>query len=268
MKNNDINSLLLEYLEGGLTTDREKVLKSILIKHGYKIDELDTLREIWRRLDDISIPQASEKMTENFYRMLNSYKRDTEGKHDFYDNLIIRLRQSHFQRLMVRVASGVVLLFVGWSLGFWFTSNEQYEERLDYMSSEIRQMKEMIVLAELNQPSPNERIKAINQIKAYGTVDERTIAMLFNVLSGDSNANVRLIALEALVMHADRTSVRQGLIQSLDRQESPLVQLALTDAIVRLKEKQAVGQLRKMLERKDLNHVVRTKIVNSLSLLM
>ena len=268
MKNNDINSLLLEYLKAGLTTDREKILKSMLIKHGYKIDELGALRQIWQRLDDISIPQASEKMTDNFYRMLDNYKRDTESKQSFYVSLIIRLRNPHFQRLMTRVASGFVLLFVGWSLGFWFTSNEQYKERLDYMSSEIRQMKQMILLAELNQPSPNERIKAINQIKTYGTVDERTIAMLFNVLGSDSNANVRLVALEALVAHADRTSVRQGLIQSLDRQESPLVQLALTDAMVRLKEKQAAGPLRNLLQRRDLNYVVRIKIENSLNLLM
>jgi HEAT repeat protein len=136
------------------------------------------------------------------------------------------------------------------------------------MSSEIRQMKEMIVLAELNQPSPNERIRAINQIKAYGSVDERTIAMLLNVLSNDSNTNVRLVAIEALVAHADRTIVKQGLIQALDHQESPLVQLALTDAVVDLKEKQAIGPLQSMLEREDLNYVVRTKIENSLSLLM
>ncbi len=268
MKNNDIDSLVLEYLEGSLTAGRERILKSMLVEHGYSIDELDALRQTWQHLDDIPIPKAGDKMTDNFYRMLENHKRDIKTKHGILDGLVIQLRKPHFRRFIVRIAAGIVLLFVGWSLGFWFTPDKKYDERLDYMSSEIRQMKQMIVLAELNQPSPNERIRAINQISTYGTVDERTIAMLLNVLSGDSNANVRLVAVEALVAHADRTSVRQGLLQSLDRQESPLVQLALADAMVRLKEKQAVGQLRSMLEKEDLNYVVRTKIEDSLNLLM
>lgn len=268
MKNNDIDSLVLEYLEGGLTAGREKILKTMLIEHGYSIDELDALRETWHLLDDVTVPQAGDKMTENFYRMLENYKRDVKARHGFPGDLIIQICKPRFRRFIVRIAAGIVLLFVGWSLGFWSAPKKNYDERLDYMSAEIRQMKEMVVLAELNQQSPNERIRAINEIKAYGTVDEYTIAMLFNVLSGDSNTNVRLVAVEALVAHADRTSVRQGLIQSLDQQDSPLVQLALTDAMIRLKEKQAVGRLRDMLEKEDLNYVVRTRIEESLNVLM
>ena len=268
MKNKDINSLILEYLEGGLDADREKILKSMLIEHGYDIDELRELRKTWHGMEDIPIPQPGNRMTENFYRMLDNYKQQMRAEQGLWGILVVRLRSPCFQRIIQRAAAGIVLLFMGWSLGFWFTPKEKYDERLDYMSSEIRQMKEMIVLAELNQPSPNERIRAINQIKAYGTVDERTIAMLLNVLSGDSNTNVRLVAIEALVAHADRTIVKQGLIQALDHQKSPLVQLALTDAFVDLKEKQAVGRLRSMLEREDLNYTVRRKIENSLSLLM
>ena len=136
------------------------------------------------------------------------------------------------------------------------------------MAAEISQMKEMIVLADLNQPSPSERIRAINQIKAYGTADERTIAMLFNTLRGDSNTNVRLVAIEALAAHVDRPSVRQELIQSISLQESPLTQLALTDLMVGLNEKRATEQLKSLLLRDDLNYAVRTRIENSLKILM
>lgn len=268
MKDKDINSLVLEYIEGGLTAGREKILKSMLTEHGFDIDELEEIRKTWQRMDDIPVPLPDDRMTETFYRTLDNHKQQMRAEHGLWGCLVVRLRSPRFQRIIQRTAAGIVLLFMGWSLGFWFTPKEKYDERLDYMSSEIRQMKEMIVLAELNPSSPNERIRAINQIKAYGTVDERTIAMLLNVLSGDSNTNVRLVAIEALVANADRTIVKQGLIQALDHQESPLVQLALTDAVVDLKEKQAIGPLRNMLEREDLNYVVRTKIENSLRLLM
>ncbi|UCD20144.1 MAG: HEAT repeat domain-containing protein, partial [candidate division WOR-3 bacterium] len=148
------------------------------------------------------------------------------------------------------------------------TPEERYEERLDLMSSEIREMKRMMTLATLNQSSAHERMRAIHRIRTSGTVDEGMIALLLDTLGHDSNANVRLVALEALAAHADVPGAREGLVQSLDRQESPLVQLALTDVIVRLNEKQAVGHFRRILQQKDLNDVVRTRINDSLKILM
>jgi HEAT repeat protein len=94
------------------------------------------------------------------------------------------------------------------------------------------------------------------------------IALLVDTLGHDSNANVRMAALEALAAHADVPGAKEGMIQSLDRQESPLVQLALTDVLVRLKAKQAVGQFQRLLQKKDLNDVVRTRINDSLKTLM
>ena len=46
------------------------------------------------------------------------------------------------------------------------------------------------------------------------------------------------------------------------------MQLALADVIVRLKETQAVGHFKKLLQRKDLNDVVRARINDSLEMLM
>jgi hypothetical protein len=94
------------------------------------------------------------------------------------------------------------------------------------------------------------------------------IVLLLDTLGRDANANVRLVALEALAAHADVPGAREGLIQSMDRQKSPLVQLALADVLVRLDAKQAVGHFRRLLQRKDLNDVVRAKINESLKMLM
>jgi HEAT repeat protein len=147
-------------------------------------------------------------------------------------------------------------------------SKQRYEDRLNLMSAEIREMKGMMALALLNQSSANERMRAIHQINTSGSVDERMIALLVDTLGHDSNANVRMVALEALAAHADVPGAKEGLIQSLDRQESPLVQLALTDVLVRLNAKQAVGQFQELLQKKDLNDVVRARINDSLKTLM
>ncbi|OHB73779.1 MAG: hypothetical protein A2Z25_00905 [Planctomycetes bacterium RBG_16_55_9] len=268
MKEETIETLVLEYISGDLTADREEALRSLLMKQGYKIDELNRLKEIYNRLDDVPIPPAGEKMTEGFYRMLEAYRREKSTRRSIFGQLLLQLNKRHYIKFLAKAACGIFLLFLGWLIGFQQTSDEQHEERSDLMSSEIREMKGMMALALLHQSSANERIRAIHQIKTSGSVDERMIALLLDTLRHDSNTNVRLVAVEALAAYADEPIAREGLVQSLDEQESPLVQLALADTLVHLKAKQAVEHFRRLLQRTDLNDVVRSRINDSLKMLM
>jgi hypothetical protein len=47
----------------------------------------------------------------------------------------------------------------------------------------------------------------------------------------DPNVNVRLAAIDALASHADQPPVRSGLIDTLSVEDSPLVQLAVLEAV-------------------------------------
>jgi hypothetical protein len=49
-------------------------------------------------------------------------------------------------------------------------------------------------------------------------------------------------------------------VLSLSKQESPLVQVALADVMVKLQEKRSIKAFRQMLRRDDLNDLVKTKI--------
>jgi hypothetical protein len=84
-------------------------------------------------------------------------------------------------------------------------------------------------------------------------------------LNNDPNVNVRLTTLEALTHFARDPVVREGLIQSILQQESPLVQAALADVMLRLQEKRAIPSFKKLLLQKDLNGMVRTKIEETIT---
>ncbi len=77
--------------------------------------------------------------------------------------------------------------------------------------------------------------------------------MLFDV-------NVRLVTLEALAELAHDARVREGLVQSLTKQESPLVQVALADIMVKLQEKRSLKPLRQLLRQDGINDLVKSKI--------
>ena len=167
-----------------------------------------------------------------------------------------------------RLAYGFLLLIVGWTAGYWYAGNGQNENQIEYLSSEIRQMKKMISLTMLNQTSPAERIKNLNTMASFPQEDSQIVEALIKTLNTDENINVRLSAVEALYKLADDSRVRDGLIHALTHQESPLVQLALVECYVALHEKQAVGHLKQLLDNKELNDVVKNQIEQSLKILI
>ena len=136
------------------------------------------------------------------------------------------------------------------------------------MKIPIHMMKEMMMLTMIEQPSASERIQAVNLTNDLNSVNDKIINALLKTLNNDPNVNVRLITVEALYEFAGNPKVREGLIQSISQQESPLVQIALADVMVSLQEKKSVDQFRLLLEKKDLNDAARMKIEESMQVLI
>jgi HEAT repeat protein len=82
--------------------------------------------------------------------------------------------------------------------------------------------------------------------------DPSLIAALLDTLDNDPSVNVRLSAVDALYLFSGREQVKAALSASLARQTSPLVQIALIDLLVSLKEKQAATALKKLLNDKKI----------------
>ncbi len=76
----------------------------------------------------------------------------------------------------------------------------------------------------------------------------------------DPKVKVELVTVATLAQFTANPAVREGLIRSINRQQSPLVQLALADLMVSLHESESVSQFQRLLEKKDLNYEVRNRI--------
>lgn len=268
MSKQKVEELVLEYMKNKITKKREKELEEILIKNGYSSKELKKMKVLYGQLDEIPIPEPDEAMSKNFYTLLEDQKENISVSKNPLHEIREWLRLFDHQKIALRFAYSFILLLAGWIVGYWFTPNSGYNEQLNYMSSEIQDMKTMMAVSMLNQESPTERIKTIHQFQYLDSDDATIITALLNTLNNDENVNVRLIAIEALVNLTDNIRVREGLISSISQQESPLVQLALAAVLVGLKEKTAVGQFKELLNKKDLNDSVRDRIKNNLKKLI
>jgi HEAT repeat protein len=129
-------------------------------------------------------------------------------------------------------------------------------------------MKQVMLLSLLQDPSASQRIRAVSYTDEISNVNLKVIDALFTTLNGDPNVNVRLSTLEALVKLSGEPRVREGLVRSIDLQDSPIIQSAIADAMVKLQEKSSVQSLQKLLNKKGLNQMVKINIEKSIQKLI
>ena len=82
---------------------------------------------------------------------------------------------------------------------------------------------------------------------------------LMHTLKHDSSVDVRLAALDALRRYNSQPSVREGVVESLTTQNSPMVQIAIIDMLVELKEARAAQQIKKLEQNPQLDPTVRER---------
>lgn len=268
MKRAKIESMLLEYFSGKIDPERKKHLEKFLMDQGYSSQELKELTNIYNSLDEIPVPEPGQQMTDKFYAMLRNSKDDVQIKKNPFGKMLEWLNELNHPKYLPHLAYGLSLMIIGWLIGFWFSSNSEYKEQLNYLNSEIHELKTMMTINMLDQDSPTARIKTINQIKNLSEIDDAIITALLHTLNNDPNLNVRLVTVELLTQFSDNNRVREGLLYSITKQESPLIQMALIDLMVGIKERAAIAQFKELLEKKDLNDVVRTRIEENLKLLI
>lgn len=228
--------------------------------------EAQEMQHLWQRLGTLPVPKPAETMRIRFDAMLDDYKEAVKAEQQTtLAGLMDRFRTVFApSALMLRVAYGLILLGVGMGLGYWFhdrnSGAQAYQQQIDTLSLQVQEMRQMMLLSLIESPAASERLRAVSYTNDIGQANERVIEALFMTLNNDANVNVRLVTLEALARLANDPAVREGLVQSLSRQDSPLVQVALADVMVKLQEKRSVRPLRKLLQQENLNDLVKSKI--------
>ena len=130
---------------------------------------------------------------------------------------------------------------------------------IEELRSELHQTRQMVALSLLQQQSANDRLKGVSWSYQLQQPGREILAALLDTLMHDQNVNVRLAAVDALAQSARQPAVRQGILQALAQQDSPMVQIALIDLLVGLGEKNSVTTLRNLSANRNLDTAVRDR---------
>lgn len=255
MKKEEIIALWQEKMQGTISQENEQLLTQYLNSERQLEEEFSGLADTWHKLDLIKTPTPSSSMDVRFQQMLSKQIRKAQPS----PNLV----RQFFHQLQSSWQLGLASLLVGIFIGWGFSSPSNTKNDLKELSTEIQSIKQMMVLTLIEQPKAQERIRAVNLVSELPQADQKIIDALISTLHIDANVNVRLAALESLVRYADEPAVRQALVETLARQESPLMQVAVADILVQIQEKSSL-EVMKNLKNSVMDDFVKEKLTESI----
>ncbi len=257
--------LISAYLDDSISPEERERLNELIDEGKIDILEIKEMEQLYQNLGELPVVEPSEQMSDSFYAMLEAEKgRQTTVPDSQFSEWI----KSFFTPRKARhLGLAICLLLIGMLIGNLFMPFQDYRSEMNELSSEISQMKKVMALSLLEAESSASRLKAVIISSEIPSADERIISVLLKTLNDDPNVNVRLASIYALLNHAENPRVRKGLVQSIAKQESPQVQVALADAMLALQETQSIDELRRLLERNDLQPIVREKLTNTIAAL-
>ena len=246
MNCDQVSKQFSDYLVGDLDEKLTSNVEQHLASCAKCQAEYGLLKQTWEKLDELPEFEPSEALQHRFQNMLAAFQAGHQVvlKQGWLQNLNGLLGRLWFKQPAVQIGFAVSMLILGVFLGTRRQSPEAESSReLGVLREGVQNLSNLVTLSLLRQPSSSERLRGVSYGAMVERPDEETLTALLNTLNYDQTPNVRLAAIDALAGFYDRDVVRLGLIESLAKQTSPLIQIALVNLFVELEETQSLQTL-------------------------
>ncbi len=189
--------------------------------------ELEELTVLWKELGSLPEEQPSAALRARFYRRLNAVPekrwRVSEGGFAWW--------KSGLAGLVRQTGVPLVVFILGVYIGRGELGRGARMTEVQRLDNEVQSLRQTVALSLLDRPSATSRLQGISWSGRIEHPDHDLVAALLRTLKEDPNINVRLAALDALEKFNDDRAIRKTMIESIPMQSSPLVQIALIDAV-------------------------------------
>ncbi len=258
MKQNKIDQKLAEYITSNKGDKTANSTENLLHENSsLSKEEVNNLKNLYTDLGNIELPLPSDSMKINFQKKLDDYKLKNTINPRFKINWTNLAEIFGLRTNVLKPAFFVIIFLLGTIAGVVINNGKTQTNQL---ISELQNSQKTLMLTLLEQPSATQRLKAVNLSDNLNAPDEIIINALFTTLNNDENVNVRMAAIEALFKYSNQPEVREGLIESIPHQNSPLVLITLSKAMVILQEKGSVKKLKQFLKDNQMDENVKNQI--------
>ncbi|MDZ4706948.1 MAG: HEAT repeat domain-containing protein [Saprospiraceae bacterium] len=161
---------------------------------------------------------------------------------------------------VIRTVLAAAAMITGLIIGVVVRPGSAPKQDVALLRSEMVSLKETMLLTLLEKETVTDRLRAVSYSYDLDPGSQTVIEALFATLNEDNNINVRLAAVEALQRYGTESWVRIQLVKSITLQESPLVQVALAECMVALKEKSSIQEFQKLINAEETPEAVKSKL--------
>jgi len=234
--------------------------------------EAGELKTLWTALGSLPAERPSPELRMRFDVMLEAYKHglDHAPARTWPQGLSALLMRWWPRQPALQLGLALGLLALGVLVGHRSGSaltlpSVQTNSELSELRFELSQMRQLVALSLMQQQSASDRLRGVNWSYQLQEPGREVLTALLSTLMHDPNVNVRLATVDALRQFGDRTVVRQGVVDAMARQESPMVQIALIDLAVELHEKESIATLRRLTQDQKIDAAVRVRAEKGLA---
>lgn len=260
MNEEKIMELITRYNNNIASEEEKNELEQLLEAGLVQLDDLSDATELHSDVINLPVPAPSSSLDDRFYAMLKEAKREVKASSS--------LGEIFMWPQMMRIAAAVLLLISGIGIGHYFLPKTSENTQVEHLTKEISDLKEMMMLSLLEKDEATERLKAVSLTHDMNAASSTVTDALVTTLNDDSNVNVRLAALEALKPYVHDSKIREQLIRSIAKQESPLVQVSLAELMAAIQEKKSVSELEKIIKDNKTPEEVRQKIKETIDVMI
>jgi HEAT repeats len=235
--------------------------------------EAEELKSLWKRLGSIPSAEPSPELESRFHIMLEAYKHGLNHApaRNWWSGVNAWMSRWWPSQPVLQFGFSLGLLILGVVIGRQLYSSSTVPNisppstEVAELRTELTQTRQMVALSLMQQQSASDRLRGVNWSYQLQQPGGEVLTALLDTLMHDPNVNVRLATVDALRQFGDRPVVRQGVIEAMTRQESPMVQIALIDLAVDLHEKESIPTLRQLTQDRKINETVRERAQKGLA---
>jgi len=255
MRCDEISELLPDYFQNDLPASSRSRVEAHLRECG----DCAVQARLWTRLGELPDVRPSPRVRERFEAMLDLYQEGRRERRAAARTAIPSVRPAF------AYAAALMILGIGFIAGRSVRPTQERSEvaalraELSNTNDRIAGLNQLVVVSMLQQQSAGERLQGVNYSLQVSRPNPEIVSALLRSLRADPSVDVRLAALDSLRRYRDDLQVRRGLLDSLQPKQSPMVQIALIDALVDLKDADSVPQIKQLQEAPDLNPLVRDR---------
>lgn len=218
--------------------------------------------DTWNELATINVVPPSKNMDDNFYKQLAELEQEKNESAK-----VVPLKKESNNVFSLRRLGVAMTFLLGLALGGYldlFNTSSSPS-----VADNNSQHENYVTFASLEQtPNAGDRIKGIINAKKETNPNQKILEALNDVLCNDPNVNVRLSAIETLVLFWDIPEAREILIKAIPRQDSPIVQMELADVMISLEAKSSSNKWNQLLTSGTIEPDIKDQLQNTLKELL